>query len=261
MKSISGLKNCGKSFKDPKLIRPHVHVHRINISEWAQLNLWQNLVWCLYDVGLEGMGRLLSSVPLLNSRISTTYYEKSPSFSNVFKNFFIWWLENPCPPLRVFTGSLLLLLSQESSHCLSNFSMEFISVGYLDMANTFCVSLCPLKLNRTCTPCLLSLNGLCVSLVSSAASSALISLGIQLSCKGMARITQDGFFQGCALTHCPHLANSSKHRLLICLSCFQELILGVDASQRKAAPPSRLWIFLPGQGLGYFSECLHFMTF
>lgn len=63
-------------------------------------------------------------------------------------------LENSYSPLRVFTGSLLLLLSQQSSHCLSNFSVEFIIVGYLDMANTFWVSLCPVKLNKTCTSCL-----------------------------------------------------------------------------------------------------------
>lgn len=50
----------------------------------------------------------------------------------------------------------------------------------------------------------------------------------------MARITGEEFFQSCALSHCPHLTNSFKHKLLICLSCFQELIWGVDASQGQA---------------------------
>lgn len=82
-----------------------------------------------------------------------------------------WWLENPYFLLQVVS-----LFSQQSSYCLSNFSMEFISVGYLDTANTFWVSLRPVKLNKTCTPCLLSLNKLSVSPVTSVASSAPISL-------------------------------------------------------------------------------------
>lgn len=56
----------------------------------------------------------------------------------------------------------------------------------------------------------------------------------------MARITQEDVFPG--LCTFPLLSSDKlfKHRLLICLSCFQELILGVDASQRQA-------LYLPSQ--------------
>lgn len=74
-KSVSGLKNCGESFEDPELIRPPAHADRINISGWAQLNLWQNSIWLLYDVEVEGMRRFSGSSPSAQvvPQISMTY--------------------------------------------------------------------------------------------------------------------------------------------------------------------------------------------
>lgn len=69
------------------------------------------------------------------------------------------------------------------------------------------------------------------SLVGSVASSAPISLVNSAFLQRDGQKHTEEFFQGCALSHCPHLTNSFKHRYL---SCLQELILGVDASQRQA---------------------------
>lgn len=105
----------------------------------------------------KGWEGLLSPVPLLKY-----YHEfpwltwldlmiKSHSFSFVFKTFFLWWLEYSYSPLSVFTGSSLLLCQQPSCS-LDSSSVAFISMGYLDTATMFCVSLCPVKLNKTRTP-------------------------------------------------------------------------------------------------------------
>lgn len=61
--------------------------------------------------------------------------------------------------------------------------------------------------------------------------------------------------------HCPHLTSSFKHRSLRCPCHFQELISGVDASQRQAAPPRGLCRLLPRQGLGLFKWMSSFYDF
>lgn len=188
---------------------------------------------------------------------------KSHSFSYVFKNVFLWWLENPYSPLSVFTGTLPQLLCQQSFCSLNSSSMVFISLGYLDIATIFCVSACPVKLNKTGTSPLLSYSRISMSLVSSV---AFLCSYFPVNSAFLKRDDQNPtqwVFTGLRRMryHCPHLTSSFKHRSLRCPCHFQELILGVDATQRQAAPPRGLCCFLPRQGRGLVQWMSSFYDF